>query len=248
VDVGAPDDVVLVEEDLDVLTETAGVLVAHRLAVAECLEERIAGQDLALNRVVLAVAERGQQLHAVLGGLGLARPALPRNHNGLLRARFLQRQVGPSGHQVDVRLVLAQLAGEYLLLDGVEDVLSEEFVDGAVGVDDDEGGPDAGEDLVLPVPAQDVAQHFRLVQHAHLAHVREVLLLRRLEGLVHRHLHPHRPALRLQRTLRGSVGNRCHDGGLDVGDGEPPAVWNSDPLLGVSLLHHSKRLLGDQKV
>jgi hypothetical protein len=72
-DVGSPDGVIGSEEDLHVFSEAAGVVVADCLAVSECLQERIAGKDLALNGVVLLLAQTSNDPHTVLGGLRLAR-------------------------------------------------------------------------------------------------------------------------------------------------------------------------------
>jgi hypothetical protein len=57
-------------------------------------------------------------------------------------------------------------------------------VDEFVGVDHDEGRPDIGEDVVLAVAFDEVAQDFRLVEDVHLAHVGVELSLGHFEGVL----------------------------------------------------------------
>lgn len=41
------------KEDLHILAEATGVVIADGLAVSECFQEGVAGKDLTLDRVVL---------------------------------------------------------------------------------------------------------------------------------------------------------------------------------------------------
>ena len=75
-----------VEEDLNVLAEARRVVVAHRLGVAERLEDRIRLQNALLDLGGRA-GGFGQVLEALLGRLGLAGARLARDDDGLRGGR-----------------------------------------------------------------------------------------------------------------------------------------------------------------
>ena len=59
----------LVKVNLQILSEPARILVSHRLAVPECLQDRVTGQYLALQMMLLLLTllstQPGQHLHTV---------------------------------------------------------------------------------------------------------------------------------------------------------------------------------------
>jgi hypothetical protein len=73
-----------IEEDLNVLAEPRRVVVAHRLGVAERLEDRIRLQNALLD-LGGRTGGFGQVLEALLGRLGLAGARLARDDDGLER-------------------------------------------------------------------------------------------------------------------------------------------------------------------
>lgn len=95
-------------------------------------------------------------------------------------------------------LFFANFVDDYLLSDSFEVLLIEEFVDHAVGIDDDERGTDARENFVFLVSADDIAEHFGLIEHVHVAHVSVILFLWKLEGLVEGHWNLNGSALSLK--------------------------------------------------
>ncbi len=53
-----------------------------------------------------------------------------------------------------------------------------------VGVDDDEGGSDVGEDVIFAVAFDEIAEDFRFVEDVHFAHVGMEFALGHLEGVL----------------------------------------------------------------
>jgi hypothetical protein len=77
-DVGSSDSLVRAEKDLNVLPESARILISYCFAVPEGFEEGVASQNLFFEGVLplLVLAEVGQHLHAILGRFCLSRPRL----------------------------------------------------------------------------------------------------------------------------------------------------------------------------
>ena len=113
-DLGALDDALLVEVDVDVLAEAARVVVAYRLGVAERLEDRIGLEYLLLDPVVLA-ADGRQELEYELGALGLAGARLARDDHALVVLVAAHVVVGVVADGEYVRRQLADLLVAILL-------------------------------------------------------------------------------------------------------------------------------------
>lgn len=87
---------------VDILTKARRVVIADRLGIAESLQNGIAGEDLVLYTNLLCRgghdglpegANRGHQIHAVLGIFGLTGTTLTADHDGLVLARLEQTPV-----------------------------------------------------------------------------------------------------------------------------------------------------------
>ena len=79
------DHTVLVEVDVDVLSEPGGVVVTDSFGVTERLKDGVRLQDLLLYPGVLA-GDGGEVLQDQLGALGLAGPGLPADDDALVLA------------------------------------------------------------------------------------------------------------------------------------------------------------------
>lgn len=105
---GALDDAVLVEVNVDVLAEATRVIVSDRLGIAERLQNRIRLENLLLDPRVLAT-DGGQVLQDQLGGLGLAGAALATDDDALVLVEALHVVVGIVADGENVRRQLADL-------------------------------------------------------------------------------------------------------------------------------------------
>ena len=107
-DLRALDDALLVEDDVDVLAEAGGVVVADGLGVAEGLQDRVGLEDLLLDPGVLA-ARRRQVLQDQLGALRLAGARLAADDDALVHPRPPHQRVAVVADGEDVRRQLADL-------------------------------------------------------------------------------------------------------------------------------------------
>mmetsp|Transcript_26152 Transcript_26152/g.65745 ORF Transcript_26152/g.65745 Transcript_26152/m.65745 type:complete len:331 (+) Transcript_26152:1723-2715(+) len=211
-DLGAHNLACRVEADLSQFAETRRVVVAHRLGVAERLQDRRSFHQLLLHGGELRVLA-GQELDDELGGLGLSAATLAADHDRLRFASVLRLAhafVGVVGHRKDVRRKGTHAhAHVHVHLRRIVErkhpigVHRHQHVAG-VGVDL-AGRESLGH--VLGDGGQRVLLHGHHVLLAHLHRKRLLLLL--VEHVVAEITRRHRTALLVDRLLCGEHAERC---------------------------------------
>ena len=187
---GRPTDAAVpIKLDLRVLAEPTAVVVAHRLGVAERLQQRVALQHRLLHRarVVPTAASAGrppmrlrslggQVAHDQLRGLRLAGAGFAGHQDALVGdggvavGACATEPQGSVGSLSDGEHVGGQLSQGHPRVLG-HHVLPVQVGQALEGVDGDEDGAGVGVDFVHAVPVLQVVQHPRLVQVRQLHHV-----------------------------------------------------------------------------